>query len=259
MAHLTGELLIGGERRFGTHGEIKGVNPATGETLVDTRLTYDPSVANAGNIAAGANRNRSYTFTLPEGQRAVGALNVTVSLDYNGQLVESDETNNSANVVLNVAKKKYADLAPVSLEIEPGENVAVTGANGSGKTTLMLILAGREPTSGTIVRPGAVGLGEPGGTAVVLQHPETQVLGTRVADDVVWGLPPQRRVDVDGLPRAEPYEAGDLPGSILRLDCHLPFSTVLGIGLALALLAYDIRLAYGSLIWLTASDWLIAR
>ncbi len=90
-------------------------------------------------------------------------------------------------------------LAPVSLEIEPGENVAVTGANGSGKTTLMLILAGREPTSGTIVRPGAVGLGEPGGTAVVLQHPETQVLGTRVADDVVWGLPPQRRVDVDGL------------------------------------------------------------
>ncbi|HNI80523.1 MAG TPA: CARDB domain-containing protein, partial [Rhodocyclaceae bacterium] len=95
------------------------VNPATGETLVDTRLTYDPSVANAGNIAAGANRNRSYTFTLPEGQRAVGALNVTVSLDYNGQLVESDETNNSANVVLNVAKKKYADLAPVSLEAPP--------------------------------------------------------------------------------------------------------------------------------------------
>lgn len=33
MAHLTGELLIGGERRFGIHGEIKGVNPATGETL----------------------------------------------------------------------------------------------------------------------------------------------------------------------------------------------------------------------------------
>jgi NADP-dependent aldehyde dehydrogenase len=33
MAHLTGELLIGGERRLGTHGEIKGVNPATGETL----------------------------------------------------------------------------------------------------------------------------------------------------------------------------------------------------------------------------------
>ncbi|HJV40415.1 MAG TPA: aldehyde dehydrogenase (NADP(+)) [Caulobacter sp.] len=31
--HLTGELLIGGESRKGTNGEIKGVNPATGETL----------------------------------------------------------------------------------------------------------------------------------------------------------------------------------------------------------------------------------
>ncbi len=30
---LTGELLIGGASRFGTHGEIKGVNPASGETL----------------------------------------------------------------------------------------------------------------------------------------------------------------------------------------------------------------------------------
>lgn len=31
--HLTGELLIGGKSRMGTNGEIKGVNPATGETL----------------------------------------------------------------------------------------------------------------------------------------------------------------------------------------------------------------------------------
>lgn len=90
-------------------------------------------------------------------------------------------------------------LAPISLQIEPGENVAVTGANGSGKTTLMLILAGRQATAGTLTRPGAVALGERGGTAVVLQHPETQVLGTRVADDVVWGLPPGRQVDVEAL------------------------------------------------------------
>ncbi|MGH1558551.1 hypothetical protein ACRAWD_14115 [Caulobacter segnis] len=31
--HLTGELLIGGESRKGTNGEIKGINPATGEIL----------------------------------------------------------------------------------------------------------------------------------------------------------------------------------------------------------------------------------
>ena len=84
------------------------------------------------------------------------------------------------------------------VERRSGEHLAVTGANGSGKTTLMLLLAGREPTSGTVERPGAVGLGPLGGTAVVMQHPESQVLGTRVADDVVWGLPPGQTTDVPG-------------------------------------------------------------
>src|SRR6201995_2396574 len=92
-------------------------------------------------------------------------------------------------------------LRPVNLEVQVGEHLAITGANGSGKTTLMLVLAGREPTSGTVERPGAVGLGRLGGTAVVLQHPESQVLGTRVADDVVWGLPPGTDVDVGQLLR----------------------------------------------------------
>lgn len=90
-------------------------------------------------------------------------------------------------------------LGPVSLVVHPGEHVAVTGANGSGKTTLMLVLSGREPSAGTIERPGSVGLGKSGGTAVVMQHPESQVLGTRVADDVVWGLPAGTSIDVDRL------------------------------------------------------------
>jgi energy-coupling factor transporter ATP-binding protein EcfA2 len=90
-------------------------------------------------------------------------------------------------------------LRAVSLDVRPAEHVAVTGANGSGKTTLMLILAGREPTSGTVERLGAVGLGQLGGTAVIMQHPESQVLGTRVADDVVWGLPPGKTTDVNRL------------------------------------------------------------
>ncbi len=90
-------------------------------------------------------------------------------------------------------------LAPLNLTIEAGEHVAITGANGSGKTTLMLLLSGRAPTSGTISRPGAIGLGRRGGTSVIMQHPESQVLGTRVADDVVWGLPAGARADVTGL------------------------------------------------------------
>jgi energy-coupling factor transporter ATP-binding protein EcfA2 len=113
-------------------------------------------------------------------------------------------------------------LGPVSLSVEPGEHVAVTGANGSGKTTLMLMLAGREPISGTIDRPGAVGLGKLGGTAVIMQHPESQVLGTRVADDVVWGLPPGKSIDVHqllgevGLDGLAERDTGGLSGGELQ-------------------------------------------
>ena len=113
-------------------------------------------------------------------------------------------------------------LGPLSLDVQPGEHVAVTGPNGSGKTTLMLVLSGREPTSGTVQRPGAVGLGKLGGTAVVLQHPESQVLGTRVADDVVWGLPTGVTIEVDrllaevGLDGFSERDTGGLSGGELQ-------------------------------------------
>src|SRR5271170_7080959 len=116
----------------------------------------------------------------------------------------------------------HAALRLVDLEVKAGEHLAITGANGSGKTTLMLVLAGREPTSGTIERPGSVGLGRLGGTAVVMQHPESQVLGTRVADDVVWGLPPGTITDVAQLLREVGLEShaerdtGSLSGGELQ-------------------------------------------
>ncbi|MFW0797761.1 ATP-binding cassette domain-containing protein [Gordonia sp. CPCC 205515] len=90
-------------------------------------------------------------------------------------------------------------LDDICATVAPGEFVAVVGANGSGKSTLAKILAGREPTVGAVSRPGAAGLGRHGGTAMVLQRPETQMLGSRVADDVVWGLPADVEVDVEAL------------------------------------------------------------
>jgi energy-coupling factor transport system ATP-binding protein len=113
-------------------------------------------------------------------------------------------------------------LGPVTLGVDPGEHVAITGANGSGKTTLMLVLAGQPPTSGTVERPAGVGLGEVGGTAVIMQHPESQVLGSRVADDVVWGLPPGQSIDVDklleevGLDGLAERDTGGLSGGELQ-------------------------------------------
>src|SRR6202008_5099615 len=69
---------------------------------------------------------------------------------------------------------------------------------------------------------GAVGLGKLGGTALVLQHPESQVLGTRVADDVVWGLPPGTEIDVGrllsevGLEALAERDTGSLSGGELQ-------------------------------------------
>ena len=90
-------------------------------------------------------------------------------------------------------------LSGVNLDVDRGEFVAIVGHNGSGKSTLARVLAGRPPTTGTLTRPGAPGLGEFGGTALVLQRPESQTLGVLVADDVVWGLPVDAEVDVAGL------------------------------------------------------------
>lgn len=90
-------------------------------------------------------------------------------------------------------------LEGVSLTIQAGRFIGVVGPNGSGKSTLVRILAGRAATAGTVTRPGAPGLGRPGGTAMIMQRPETQVLGVRVADDVVWGLSPHADIDVAGL------------------------------------------------------------
>ena len=95
----------------------------------------------------------------------------------------------------------------MSLEVVPGELVALLGENGSGKSTLARILAGIPPTEGSVTRPGSAGLGRCGGTAMIMQHPETQILGVKVADDVVWGLHDDHGVDIDAM-----LDAVGLPG-----------------------------------------------
>ena len=56
------------------------------------------------------------------------------------------------DVCFRYPKYDHDALGPISMTVEPGEHLAVTGANGSGKTTLMRVLAGanrpRAPSNG---------------------------------------------------------------------------------------------------------------
>jgi energy-coupling factor transport system ATP-binding protein len=80
-------------------------------------------------------------------------------------------------------------LSRIDIEIGPGELVGLVGANGSGKSTLGRILAGAPPTGGSIEWPETPPtLGAVGGTAVIHQRPESQVLGATVGEDMLWGL-----------------------------------------------------------------------
>lgn len=116
-----------------------------------------------------------------------------------------------------------AALTDLSVRIDEGFTV-VLGPNGSGKSTLALLLAGAEPSSGRVIRPGRAGLGEFGGTALVAQRSELQFLGTTVVEDIYWGMSPEERSSVDlpgllarvGLSGLEDSETRRLSGGQLQ-------------------------------------------
>jgi energy-coupling factor transport system ATP-binding protein len=115
-----------------------------------------------------------------------------------------------------------AALDGVDLRIGTGEFLVVEGPNGSGKSTLALVLAGLAVNGGNVERPGGVGLGAVGGTALLTQRAEVGALGARVVDDILWGVDDPASVDVDelldlvGLPTMRDRTTASLSGGQLQ-------------------------------------------
>ncbi len=95
-------------------------------------------------------------------------------------------------------------LRGLSLEIFPGDMVAVVGSNGSGKTTMLRLMNGLLiPQSGRVLVNGLDTSRKEQLAAIrrqvglVFQHPEDQIVATTVDEDVAFG--PENL----GLPSAE--------------------------------------------------------
>lgn len=103
-----------------------------------------------------------------------------------------------------IAGTELPVLRSIGFDVAPGETVAVLGANGSGKSTLAQLVNGLLlPDSGTVSVDG-LRTDDVSRTreirelvAVVMQHPDDQIVATAVEDDVAFG--PENL----GLPRAE--------------------------------------------------------
>ena len=103
-----------------------------------------------------------------------------------------------------VPKAVHYALSGATLNIYPGEFVAIVGRNGSGKSTMARLMNGLLlPVEGTVVVDGISTLDEElvwevrSHVGMVFQNPDNQIVGSSVEEDVAFGL------ENLGVPREE--------------------------------------------------------
>ncbi|MBP8260273.1 MAG: hypothetical protein KA118_11480, partial [Verrucomicrobia bacterium] len=109
------------------------LNATTSETLLEARIPCDTSAA--GMIPPGVAIARQHSFQLPDGQRGVGVLHVSVETDADNQVFEYDpardaEQNNTATITRISVLGPYPDLQITAIQAPPaialGQPMAVS-------------------------------------------------------------------------------------------------------------------------------------
>ena len=108
----------------GFYDRVRVRNTNTAEVLIDTTVFYNPGTVGNGPIPPGGSRMRSHTFTLPDGPRAAGQLEVSVTADTFNNLLElngsgTGEANNGATIFVTTTLAPYPDIQVVSLRTIP--------------------------------------------------------------------------------------------------------------------------------------------
>ncbi|MBK9604290.1 MAG: ABC transporter ATP-binding protein [Anaerolineales bacterium] len=129
------------------------------------------------------------------------------------------------NLSFRYRDRQGAAIDNISFEVKPGEILLIAGASGCGKTTLVRCINGLIPRSykgdvsgkilvfGEEVKDWKLSqISQKIGT--VLQDPERQILGTKVVNEVAFGL------ENLGMPREEIYQRVDEALNFLKIT-HL--------------------------------------